>query len=184
VKEVLQSLVDDGLVQADKIGSSNCASFDTEDMRIYSPVPSFLEFPVSERSHGNRKLVYEVATFCLPLLFSAQLQNRLNDVQDSFSVNQAQLESIRALIIAEKAARPESVCCICLLLHYAGFVLTTHKDERTAKLAQLSALKREVTDLDTELKAYGACDPAKLEETRQASVLAKEAALRWTGDIF
>lgn len=25
VKEVLQSLVDDGLVQADKIGSSNCA---------------------------------------------------------------------------------------------------------------------------------------------------------------
>lgn len=32
-----------------------------------------------------------------------------------------------------------------------------------------------------ELGAYGACDPAKVEETRRAVTLAKEAAIRWTG---
>ena len=31
------------------------------------------------------------------------------------------------------------------------------------------------------MKAYGACDPAKLEELKRAITLAKEAAFRWTG---
>ena len=31
------------------------------------------------------------------------------------------------------------------------------------------------------MAAYGACDPVKLEEKRRALVLAKEAAMRWTG---
>lgn len=47
VKEVLQSLVDDGLVQADKIGSSNCAYlhssglFYVDYVRIYAVFWSF-----------------------------------------------------------------------------------------------------------------------------------------------
>ena len=53
VKEVLQSLVDDGLVQGDKIGSSNC---EPTIVSLYARVlsfASFLEFPFSTRSHGE-----------------------------------------------------------------------------------------------------------------------------------
>lgn len=42
-------------------------------------------------------------------------------------------------------------------------------------------MKKELSRLDMELSAYGACDPAKLEETRRAITLAREAAIRWTG---
>ena len=42
------------------------------------------------------------------------------------------------------------------------------------------ATKR-IEDLEAELAAYGACDPAKMEEKRRAVVLAREAAARWTG---
>lgn len=50
-------------------------------------------------------------------------------------------------------------------------------------LEQLGALKKEHAELETELAAYGACDPAKIEEKR-AVVLAKEAAVRWTGECL
>ena len=42
-------------------------------------------------------------------------------------------------------------------------------------------MKKEFAQLESELAAYGACDPVKLEEKRRALVLAKEAAIRWTG---
>ena len=53
--------------------------------------------------------------------------------------------------------------------------------ERTTALAQLVAAKQELESLEKELAQYGACDPAKIDEKRRAVVLAKEAALRWTG---
>ena len=40
---------------------------------------------------------------------------------------------------------------------------------------------KELAELQTELDAYGACDPVKVEEKRRAAVLAREAALRHTG---
>lgn len=42
-------------------------------------------------------------------------------------------------------------------------------------------MKAEYAKLEMELAAYGACDPVKIEEKRRAIVLAKEAAVRWTG---
>ena len=36
-------------------------------------------------------------------------------------------------------------------------------------------------ELEKELAQYGSCDPAKIDEKRRAVVLAKEAAVRWTG---
>lgn len=38
-------------------------------------------------------------------------------------------------------------------------------------LEQLGALKKEHVELETELAAYGACDPAKIEEKKRAVVL-------------
>ena len=39
-------------------------------------------------------------------------------------------------------------------------------------------------ELEKELAQYGLCDPAKVEEKKRAVVLAKEAAVRWTGTRF
>ncbi|KAA1471657.1 meiotic nuclear division protein 1 [Dentipellis sp. KUC8613] len=128
VKEVLQSLVDDGLVQTDKVGSSNF----------------FWSFP-SQRG--------------------AIMQNRVDAARETQKLNQQQLAELRASIEAERASRPES-------------------EERTASLAKLVQYKKEVQTLETELQAYGACDPAKVEEKKRAVILAKEAAVRWTDNYL
>ena len=39
-----------------------------------------------------------------------------------------------------------------------------------------------MTELQAELEAYGACDPVKVDEKRRAVMLAREAALRHTGN--
>jgi len=36
--------------------------------------------------------------------------------------------------------------------------------------------------MEEELQNYGACDPIKIQGKKTAVVLAKEAAVRWTGD--
>lgn len=38
--------------------------------------------------------------------------------------------------------------------------------------------------MEEELQNYGACDPTKIQEKKRGVVLAKEAAVRWTGDRF
>ncbi|TBU49443.1 meiotic nuclear division protein 1 [Dichomitus squalens] len=128
VKEVLQSLVDDGLVQMDKIGSSNF----------------FWSFP-SQRG--------------------AIMQNRLAVIKEQHVLLQAQVTELRAAVEIEKATRPES-------------------SERAEALEKLATLKTEYAKLETELAAYGACDPAKVEEKKRAVILAKEAAVRWTDNYL
>ncbi|KAI0066089.1 meiotic nuclear division protein 1, partial [Artomyces pyxidatus] len=126
VKEVLQSLVDDNLVQTDKVGSSNF----------------FWSFP-SQRG--------------------AILQNKLDAAKETQKGYQKQLEEVRANIEAERAVRPESA-------------------ERAEALSTLAAVRKEVAELERELQAYGACDPVKVEEKKRAVMLAREAAVRWTGE--
>ncbi|KAJ4497152.1 meiotic nuclear division protein 1 [Lentinula lateritia] len=124
VKEVLQSLVDDGLVQGDKIGASNF----------------FWSFP----SHQG-----------------AVIQGRVDNAKEMKISQQTQLLEIQQSIEREKSTRIES-------------------ESRTAAIAKLQYMKKELAKLDEELTAYGACDPVKLEETRRAITLGKEAAIRWT----
>ncbi|KAL1748680.1 meiotic nuclear division protein 1, partial [Schizophyllum fasciatum] len=124
VKEVVQSLVDDGLVQSDKIGSSNF----------------FWSFP---SQHG------------------AAIQARLSTARAKQTEAAQQLKELRASVDEERSSRMDT-------------------DERRAKLARLVELKQRQATLETELGAYGTCDPIKVEETKRAVVLAKEAAIRWT----
>ncbi|KAM5531830.1 hypothetical protein V8D89_010786 [Ganoderma adspersum] len=128
VKEVLQSLVDDGLVQADKIGSSNF----------------FWSFP-SQRG--------------------AIMQNRLSTAKEQQASLRAQVLDLKTAVEVEKQTRPES-------------------NKRAEALAKLATLKAEYANVETELAAYGACDPVKMEEKRRAIVLAKEAAVRWTDNYL
>jgi hypothetical protein len=58
------------------------------------------------------------------------------------------------------------------------------QDRRDAALARLAATKNTLTELQAELEAYGACDPVKVEQKRRAVVLAREAALRHTGNLM
>ncbi|KAL1735568.1 Mnd1 family-domain-containing protein [Schizophyllum commune] len=124
VKEVVQSLVDDGLVQSDKIGSSNF----------------FWSFP---SQHG------------------AAIQARLSIAQAKRAEAAQQLKEVRASVEEERASRRET-------------------EERRAKLGKLAWLKQHQATLQTELSAYGTCDPIKVEEMKRAVTLAQEAAIRWT----
>lgn len=49
-------------------------------------------------------------------------------------------------------------------------------------MEKLSGLKKDLADMEEELQKYGACDTVKIQEKKRAVVLAKEAAIRWTGD--
>lgn len=54
---------------------------------------------------------------------------------------------------------------------------------RAKALETLLDLNKKALALESELSAYGDCDPVKVEETKRAVFLAKEAALRWTGEF-
>jgi hypothetical protein len=117
------------------------------------------------------------------------MQNRLDAAREVQAANERQLAEVRGAIAAERAARPESVRFFYFILFYhapcfAVYHLTTtprYQDQRAAALVRLSATTKELAELQTELDAYGACDPVKVEEKRRAAVLAREAALRHTG---
>lgn len=112
VKEVIQSLVDDGLVNSDKIGSSNCASSHLHVcalLNIYAP--SLLEFSLPTR-------IPRKPTACAILsLFDSgfQMQTRLLTFQETRTNLQTQLAELRATIETEKALRLDSVCTPFLL---------------------------------------------------------------------
>ncbi|TFY59252.1 hypothetical protein EVG20_g7858 [Dentipellis fragilis] len=143
VKEVLQSLVDDGLVQTDKVGSSNCMLL-------------FL-CPMTAKADA-----YMRSNSLLELSVAARGDYAAREAQKA---NQQQLAELRASIEAERASRPES-------------------EGRMASLAKLVQHKKELQALETELQAYGACDPVKVEEKKRAVILAKEAAVRWTDNYL
>ena len=42
-------------------------------------------------------------------------------------------------------------------------------------------MKKEYASLESELAAYGACDPVVVEQKQRAVLLTHEAAIRWTG---
>lgn len=89
------------------------------------------------------------------------MQTRLKVVKESQAAQAAQLEEIRDAVETERAARPESVGAI---------AATSYIHSRTVH--RTSATRPQ----------YGACDPIRVEEKKRAVVLAKEAAVRWTGE--
>ncbi|OJA20476.1 hypothetical protein AZE42_01979 [Rhizopogon vesiculosus] len=92
VKEVLQSLVDDGLVQGDKIGASNCMlSPFTRYMRnnLYAKlISSLLELPLTARD------------YCWIV------QNRLDSAKETRISHEAQRDELTATIEHERTLRP------------------------------------------------------------------------------
>ena len=55
------------------------------------------------------------------------------------------------------------------------------KDKRADILAELSRKKAEHERLSADLQRYHDCDPEVMEQMKQETLVAKEAANRWTG---
>ncbi|XP_042726523.1 meiotic nuclear division protein 1 homolog [Lagopus leucura] len=128
VKEVLQSLVDDGMVDTDRIGTSNY----------------FWAFP-SKALHARKR--------------------KLEELQTQFAETNQKKEILQKGIEKSKIGRENTA-------------------EREALVKELAALRQEKEQLRAEIEKYRECDPDVVEEMRQTSKVAKEAANRWTDNIF
>ncbi|XP_064650877.1 meiotic nuclear division protein 1 homolog isoform X2 [Lineus longissimus] len=128
VKDILMSLVDDGMVDTDKIGTS-----------VY-----FWAFP------------------------SKASQNRKRKIADS--------KQSRDDILRKKKSTEEALA--------KAKIGKEETDERETILQQLSTKKQELNELNAELKKYQDCDPDVLNAKKQEAKVAKEAANRWTDNIF
>uniref|UniRef100_A0A8D2KU19 Meiotic nuclear division protein 1 homolog n=1 Tax=Varanus komodoensis TaxID=61221 RepID=A0A8D2KU19_VARKO len=128
VKEILQSLVDDGMVDTDRIGTSNY----------------FWAFP-SKALHTRKR--------------------KLEDLQIQFSEYSQKKRSLEESIEKSKVGRQDTA-------------------ERAALTKELTALRQKKDQLKGEIDKYKECDPDIIEEIRQANKVAKEAANRWTDNIF
>uniref|UniRef100_A0A8C2SKW3 Meiotic nuclear divisions 1 n=2 Tax=Coturnix japonica TaxID=93934 RepID=A0A8C2SKW3_COTJA len=128
VKEVLQSLVDDGMVDTDRIGTSNY----------------FWAFP-SKALHARKR--------------------KLEELQTQFAESNQKKEMLQKGIEKSKIGREDTA-------------------ERAALMKELAALRQKKEQLKAEIEKYRECDPDVVEEMRQTGKVAKEAANRWTDNIF
>ncbi|NWU59782.1 MND1 protein, partial [Dromas ardeola] len=128
VKEILQSLVDDGMVDTDRIGTSNY----------------FWAFP-SKALHARKR--------------------KLEELESQFAESSQKKEALQKSIEKAKTGREDTA-------------------ERAALMEELAALRQKKEQLKAEIDKYRECDPDVIEEMRQTSKVAKEAANRWTDNIF
>ncbi|XP_020849774.1 meiotic nuclear division protein 1 homolog isoform X1 [Phascolarctos cinereus] len=128
VKEVLQSLVDDGMVDSERIGTSNY----------------FWAFP-SKALHARKR--------------------KLETLSTQFSEGNQKKENLQQSIKKAKIGRQDT-------------------EERASLSKELASLQQKKEELKAELEKYKECDPEVIEEIRQANKVAKDAANRWTDNIF
>ncbi|XP_008592733.1 PREDICTED: meiotic nuclear division protein 1 homolog, partial [Galeopterus variegatus] len=57
-------------------------------------------------------------------------------------------------------------------------------EERTMLTKELSSLREQREQLKAEVEKYKECDPKVVEKIRQESKIAKDAANRWTDNVF
>ncbi|KAI8052968.1 meiotic nuclear division protein 1 [Syncephalis plumigaleata] len=128
VKDVLQELVNDGLVHCEKIGTSNYYwSFPSESYRV-----------------REQKL--------------ASLQEEEAQLTEKKAVLEAAIEEANQRRVA-----------------------SDHREQLLAALAEAEARNKEYTD---ELQQFKDNDPDTIEAKRKAAEISKQAANRWTDNIF
>ncbi|XP_067136804.1 LOW QUALITY PROTEIN: meiotic nuclear division protein 1 homolog [Centruroides vittatus] len=128
VKDVVQSLVDDGLVDTDKIGTS-----------VY-----FWSFPSKATNSRKRKL---------------------QDLETQIEESKKQLSGLTEQLNKAQVGKEET-------------------NERIELLKELESVEKEKDKLKSDLKKYQDCDPKMLESMKNQTVVAKEAANRWTDNIY
>ncbi|XP_051898296.1 meiotic nuclear division protein 1 homolog isoform X1 [Pristis pectinata] len=128
VKEVLQSLVDDTLVDTDRIGTSNYFwAFPSKALHVRKQKLEKLESQLIERTERKQSLHQRI----------------------------------------EKAEMGRQ-----------------NTEDRAALSKELEGLRQERNRLKAEVEKYKECDPEVVEEIRQLNRIAKDAANRWTDNVF
>ena len=128
VKDILTSLVEDAMVETDKIGTS-----------VY-----LRAFPSKASQNRKRKLC---------------------NLNEQFESTDKKVEVIESKVKRAKLGKENS-------------------DRRTSVLENLAAKQSELSELTREVEKYRECDPEVMEEMKQQTQTAKEAANRWTDNIF
>ncbi len=128
VKEIIQGLVDDAMVDTDKIGTC-----------VY-----FWAFPSKASENRKRKM--------------KELSQKVEECKKRKS---ATAETIRQT----RVGREET-------------------SEREEILEQLVAKKDQKKHLEAEIEQYRECDPEVMTQMKEDAVTAKEAANRWTDNVF
>ncbi|XP_067863995.1 meiotic nuclear division protein 1 homolog isoform X1 [Heptranchias perlo] len=128
VKEVLQSLVDDAMVDSDRIGTSNY----------------FWAFP-SKALHIRKQ--------------------KLEHLESQLIEGTQKKQSLQQSIEKAKVGRQNT-------------------ESRATMLKELEGLRHQRNQLKTELEKYQECDPEVIEEIRQINKVAKDAANRWTDNVY
>lgn len=128
VKDVVQGLVDDNMVNQDKVGSMNV----------------FYSFP------------------------SAQLVRIKNEIE--------KVETKKASVLAQTAATKTAI----ETLNEKRKVCA----ERTASLRELANLREKEAKLNEQIQVWKKNDPSVLREIEKRSEIAKNAANRWTDNIW
>ncbi|CAH1801137.1 unnamed protein product [Owenia fusiformis] len=128
VKDIVQSLVDDGMVDTDKIGTS-----------IY-----FWAFPSKASQNRKRKI--------------NELEEELKEVEKKYAETQEKCQKM-------KIGKEDT-------------------DERHQILKELQSKTEEHEHLLKDIERFKECDPEMLEAMKQEVDVAKEAANRWTDNVF
>ncbi|XP_075054673.1 meiotic nuclear division protein 1 homolog isoform X2 [Mixophyes fleayi] len=128
VKEILQSLVDDAMVDSERIGTSNY----------------FWAFP-SKALHTRKR--------------------KLETLESQFTESNQKKRHLQQSVDKAKVGRENT-------------------EERSKLAEELASLRQQKVQLMAELEKYKECDPDVIEEMRKANKVAKDAANRWTDNIF
>ncbi|KAJ1959224.1 Meiotic nuclear division protein 1 [Dipsacomyces acuminosporus] len=128
VKDVVQSLVDDGMCHMEKIGISNY----------------FWSFP-SEAAIKRR--------------------NKIKELEKEIAQMEAKQADLKGAIEKAQYGREQT-------------------DERLALTSELSEIEEKWNGQQAELQQFKECDPVLMNKKRQESAVAKDAANRWTDNIF
>ncbi|XP_073432488.1 meiotic nuclear division protein 1 homolog isoform X2 [Dendrobates tinctorius] len=155
VKDVLQSLVDDGMVDSERIGTSNYFwAFPSKALHARKRKLEMLESQTSEAVQKKKQLEQSV-------------QKAKVGRQDTRAPDSETDPSFRT-----KPDFLDSELQIQCL------------EERTKLAEKLAALRQQREQFMTELEKYKECDPDVIDEIRKANQVAKEAVNRWTDNIF
>ncbi|XP_061048489.1 tripartite motif-containing protein 2 isoform X1 [Eubalaena glacialis] len=158
VKEVLQSLVDDGMVDCERIGTSNYYwAFPSKALHARKR-----KLEVLESQEENPRM----PPFPNRLPFIVSLaKSEIHAHAGRLSEGNQNHANLQKSIEKAKIGRHET-------------------EERTLLAKELSSLRDQRERLKAEVEKYKECDPQVVEEIRQANEVAKEAANRWTDNIF
>lgn len=76
------------------------------------------------------------------------------------------------------------ICTLCIYALVQLWVFFHSQDNRESILLQLAQKEEELAQLNSELQKYRECDPEVMQEMKEETVVAKDAANRWTGIVL